>query len=205
MAREVEVNTRLVKLHLQWPDRKKHLGSDQEAIEFFKYLFLNFHMDRDVAAFEGVDEIETFLQKNARLLNAKPSVKKAKSRNGRVEPRIANDAQVMLNLSNGKGAEVFGATFNGKALDVGLHGLQVSLERNVPQGAQVELILTTSAGDRYELQVETRWSRDTETGQLLGLRILETNGFARWQAEFGAKFVAPLARQHKAVKHETGR
>ena len=70
MAREVEVNTRLVKLHLQWPDRKKHLGSDQEAIEFFKYLFLNFHMDRDVAAFEGVDEIETFLQKNARLLNA---------------------------------------------------------------------------------------------------------------------------------------
>jgi hypothetical protein len=207
LSREVEANTRLIKLHLQWPDRRKHQGSDEEALEFFKYLFLNFHMDRDVLAFESVDEIETFLEKNQRLLNAKPSVKKTKSSNARIEPRIANDASVVIVVDGEAGTELLGATAIGRTLDVGLHGLQVSLDdhdQNLAKGSQATLTLTTPAGDQYHLQVETKWSRQAEGSQLLGLRILETDGFSDWRSDFGAKFVSPkLARRNKPANQNS--
>ncbi|MFT7246132.1 MAG: hypothetical protein ACI82A_003503 [Candidatus Azotimanducaceae bacterium] len=213
VSREVEANTRLVKLHLQWPDRRQHIGSEQEAIEFFKYLFLNFHMDRDVTALESVDDIEAFLEKNRRLLTAKPAVKKAKPSNARIEPRIASDAHVeikveikveinnvvigvMTNVDECEGATQIGVTSSGRALDVGLHGLQINIDHDVPKGSQVALTIKTEAGDSYELEAVTKWSRANEGGQLVGLRILETGGFAAWQADFGAKFVAPRLARH---------
>lgn len=201
MSREVEANTKLVKLHLQWPDRRKFVGKDEEALEFFKYLFLNFHADKDVMTLESEDQVMTFLEKNQRLLNAKPAAKKTKASNARIEPRIANDASVMLNVSESADPEFVGATSDGHILDVGLHGLQVNIDRNVPKGSQVTLSLVTEAGDNYELEAKTMWSRSTDGGQLLGLRILESAGFKEWQSDFGAKFVAPkLARQVKPRK-----
>tara|TARA_R110002072_G_scaffold5527_3_gene35350 strand:+ start:36640 stop:37302 length:663 start_codon:yes stop_codon:yes gene_type:complete len=203
VSREVEANTRLVKLHLQWPDRRKHLESDREALEFFKYLFLNFHMDRDVLALESVDEVEVFLEKNRRLLSSKPSQRKPKNSNGRIEPRIANDAHVMLNVSDCDDAELIGVTSNGKALDVGLHGLQVRMDKKLPERSRVKLTLTTTSGDPYELEAQIKWSRGTDDGQLIGLRIQEIEGFGRWHAEFGAKFVSPQARQHEPRQHNS--
>tara|TARA_R110002111_G_scaffold235899_2_gene297092 strand:- start:9 stop:656 length:648 start_codon:yes stop_codon:yes gene_type:complete len=202
VSREVEANTRLVKLHLQWPDRRKHLESDREALEFFKYLFLNFHMDRDVLALESVDQVAAFLEKNRRLLSSKPSQRKPKNKNGRIEPRIANDAHVMLNVSDCDDAELIGVTSNGKALDVGLHGLQVHLDKKLPEGSRVKLTLTTASGEPYELAAQIKWSRGTDDGQLIGLRIQEIEGFDRWHADFGVRFVSPKARKHKARKHE---
>lgn len=147
---------------------------------------------------ESEEDIHIFLEKNARLLSAKPAVKKTKSSNGRIEPRIANDASVMLNVSDSSDPEFIGATSDGHILDVGLHGLQVNIDQNVPKGSRVALTLVTADGDQYELEAESKWSRSTDGGQLLGLRILESKGFAAWQSDFGAKFVAPkLARQRQ--------
>jgi len=204
VSRQVEANIRLVKLHLQWPDRRQHLGSEQEAIEFFEYLFLNFHMDRDVMVLESVDDVLDLLKKNSRLLTAKPAVKKTKSSNARIEPRITNDAHVvvsvmsnsMISVNECADAELVAVTPSGRVLDVGLHGLRIVIDQEVPKDSQVALTVTTDAGDRYELEAVVKWSRAIDDGQLIGFRILETAGFVAWQADFGAKFVGPRLARH---------
>lgn len=192
----VEFNTKLLKLHLQWPERESTMGTEDEALEFFKWLFVNYHDRPEVEQLQTRDDVADFLKDNRSLLDAKKAERPARSSNSRIEPRIENDVQVLISVKEyDSDLELVGLTTDGRTLNLGLHGMQVTAEQALPVGSKSSLRLMTE----IELTVETIWSREIEDGKkLMGLKILETEEFELWRSQFGAKFVSPkIARDYK--------
>lgn len=83
----IETTTKLLKLHLRWPARKRHDGKDSQALEFYKWLFVNHYALPEVLALEEVSAVEPFLIDNKHVLW--PARKETKDwANLRLEPRI---------------------------------------------------------------------------------------------------------------------
>ena len=202
----IEFNTKLVKLHLQWPDRRKYLDSEEEPLEFFMWLFVNYHDQPEVEQLEHVEDVEEFLKQNTSVLQAKKATGAAKNPNARLEPRIENDVKVSLVVDEcDEQPELVGVNLEGRTINLGLHGMLVRMETSLPEGSSLSLKLVTEDELRFELSVETKWARELEDGQkLVGFRILETDSFESWQSQFGALFVSPkIARDYKKNKSES--
>lgn len=182
-----------MKLHLRWPDRKKQKGSDEEAIEFYKWLFLNHHELPEVETLETVEDVEGFLEQNENVLQEKSVQKEDPISNTRIEPRIENSFSVVLLVDEcEENVELVGMTLNGRTQDLGLHGMKVSIEKILPKGSKLSLMLDADDGESFELLGETRWVRPLGEGQLIGLKIVESEGFEIWRSQFGVRFVAPI-------------
>lgn len=195
----IEFNTKLLKLHFQWPDRESQTVSSEEAMEFFKWLILDHGDLPEVDALAGVEDVELFLQKNIKVLQDNADKEPAKPYNARTEPRIENDVEVMLSVDEcAENSDLVGMTSNGRTLDLGLHGMTVIVDENIPQGTILSLYLRTEDGDSFELLGQAKWTRPTEEGQLMGIKLMESKGFENWRDQFGLKFVAPkIGRNYK--------
>lgn len=189
----IEATTKLLKLHLQWPERKDWNGKEDQALEFYKWLFIN-HYDRpEVMQLDNVEFVAEFLKKNKHILW--PTIKEEeKWANLRLEPRIENDVSVEMTVTECEDSDKVGASASGRTLDLGLHGMRVTLNKQVPAGAKVRLIVTKDDNSEksFELVGELRWVTDLEDGYLVGIRLEETEEFKTWQQAFGAEFVAPV-------------
>ena len=56
----IETTAKLLKLHLQWPERRDHNAKDSEAMAFFTWLFMNYHDRPEVMALEDEDTSRSF-------------------------------------------------------------------------------------------------------------------------------------------------
>ena len=197
----IETTTKLLKLHLQWPDRKRHNGKDDEPIEFFKWLFLNYHDRPEVMEIEDDGQVGEFLEKNQHVLW--PSRKEEeKWANLRLEPRIENDVSVEFTIIQSDDIERIGSTFTGRTLDLGLHGMRITVSEDVSPGsiAKLRIYRDDHKENTFTLSAELRWSTALEEGFLVGVKLIEQDDFKSWQANFGKEFVAPaMARHKKAV------
>ena len=199
----IESNTKLLKLHLQWPDRKKMAGTPDEAIEFFKWLFLNYYDLPFVSDLESVEDVDVFLENNKKVLQSKPSGKSRQASNSRIEPRIQNDVAVVMSVAECENDELVGIKSSGLTIDLGLHGMKISLAQEIPPTSKVTLNIETGDGDIFELLGETKWTHAVDDGQVLGLRILESAGFENWRDQFGRTFVAPrIGRNYTPERKE---
>ncbi|MBT7369360.1 MAG: PilZ domain-containing protein [Gammaproteobacteria bacterium] len=189
-----------MKLHLQWPDRKQYDGKDDQAMEFFKWLFLNHHSRPEVMELGDEQDVDEFLEKNKHVLW--PTKKEEeKWANLRLEPRIVNDISVELTVMECDEIEMIGTSINGRTLDIGLHGMRLTITDNVPAGTILKLVVAKEGhGDkRYSLIAELRWSTDLEEGHLVGVKLVEKGEFTEWQTDFGKEFVAPvMARRRRS-------
>ncbi len=198
----VEFNTKLLKLHLRWPERDNHSKSD-EPMAFFKWLFLNHYERPEVELLQNVEDAQRFLQKNIKVLRARPT--KEKRVNSRFEPRIGNDVQAVVSVDIcDENIELVGMNIDGRTLDLSLHGMRVSIETLLPEGSLLGLRIETDRGDIFYLKGESRWVRPFRDELLLvGIRIFETEGFEQWRDQFGLNFVAPrIGRNYKPKHHE---
>ena len=195
----IEFNTKLLKLHFRWPDREMLGGSENEAFSFIKWLLSDYAELPEVNALQGIEEIEEFLMRNRGVLKDNAEDTPAKHFNARTEPRIKNDVRVVLSVDEcQENAELVGVTSNGRTLELGLHGMQISIDNEIPIGAILSLLLMTEDGDTFDLLGEAKWVSSSEDGQVMGLRIIESEGFEEWHRQFGEKFVAPrIGRNYK--------
>ncbi len=186
----VESNTKLLKLHLHWPDRNIHNKSDQEALEFFKWLFLNYYGHPEMELLQDVEDVQEFLDKNVNVLRAKPA--KERIVNLRIEPRIGNDVQTCISVKACEvNDEIVGLELIGRTLDLSLHGMRVSVDILLPGGSQLNMQVETEGGDTYFLAGASMWTCSSEDRHLAGISIFETTGFDAWRDNFGVNFVAP--------------
>lgn len=192
----IETTTKLLKLHLQWPDRKRYNGKDEQAMEFFKWLFLNHHDRPEVEELEDVTDVQAFIDKNSHVLW--PSRKEEeKWANLRLEPRIENDVQIEATVMQSDSIEHIGTVISGRTLDIGLHGMRMTATENIPVGALLKLVVKNAGGSEYQLAAELRWSTDLEEGHLVGVKLIEDEDFDNWQANFGKEFVAPAMSKRR--------
>jgi hypothetical protein len=197
----IEFNTKLLKLHLRWPDREMLRGSESEAFSFLKWLLSDYADLPEVNALQGIEEIEEFLMRNRGLLQDNTEETPAKHYNARTEPRIENNIRVVLSVDEcQENAELIGVTSNGRTLELGLHGMQISIDKEIPIGAILSLQLQTDERDTFDLVGAVKWVSSSEDGQVLGLRIIESEGFEKWQRQFGEKFVQPRIGQNYKPK-----
>ncbi len=198
----IETTTKLLKLHLQWPERKQYQGKEDAPIQFFRWLFLNHHSRPEVLELDDVEDVEDFLIKNNHVLW--PSKKEEdKWANLRLEPRISNDVMVDVTvISCESDPSMQGKTVSGRTLDVGLHGMRITSEDSLTSGAIVTLKVTNvGAQDKqYYLTGELRWVTPLENGFLMGIKLHVTGEFATWQADFGAEFVSPVLARPRGEK-----
>jgi hypothetical protein len=188
----IEFNTKLLKLHFRWPDREMLGGAENEAFRFLKWLLSDYAELPEVDALEGVEEIEEFLMRNKGVLQDTSEDIPAKPYNARTEPRIENDVRVVLSVDEcQENVELVGVTSNGRTVEIGLHGMQISIDKEIPIGTKLSLQLQTEDGDIFDLLGEAKWVSSSEHGQVMGLRIIESEGFEAWHRQFGEKFVAP--------------
>jgi hypothetical protein len=195
----IEFNTKLLKLHLRWPDREMLGGSESEAFSFLKWLLSDYAELPEVSALQGIEEIEEFLMRNSGLLQDNPEETPAKHYNSRTEPRIENNIRVVLSVDEcQENAKLIGVTSNGRTLELGLHGMQISIDKEIPIGAILSLQLQTDERDTFDLLGVAKWVSSSEDGQVMGLRIIESEGFQKWHRQFGEKFVKPrIGRNYK--------
>jgi hypothetical protein len=195
----IEFNTKLLKLHLRWPDREMLSGSESEAFSFLKWLLSDYAELPEVNAVQGIEEIEEFLMRNSGLLQDHTEETPAKHYNARTEPRIENNVRVVLSVDEcQENAELIGVTSNGRTLELGLHGMQISIDKEIPIGAILSLQLQTDERDTFDLLGVSKWVSSSEDGQIMGVRIIESAGFKKWHRQFGEKFVEPrIGRNYK--------
>ena len=189
----VENTAKLLKLHLQWPDRNKHAGADDEALLFYKWMFMN-HFDRpEVEAIDSEDDVAEFIQRNEHVLRPdKKTREQDKWANLRREPRIENDVKIIL---SGDSVDDFAS---GRTLDLGLHGIRLTTNKKPPEASTIGLVIEASDDVSYNLTGETMWVVEEGDQYQVGVRIIEDDEFVRWQADFGARFVSPkIARPVK--------
>jgi len=194
----IETTTKLLKLHLLWPDRKRYNGKDDEAVEYFKWLFLNHHDRTEVMQLEDVEQVEAFIEKHRNVLW--PTRKEEnKWANMRLEPRIENDVTVELGVLGHDGSIDASSTLQGRTLDIGLHGMRLTTNEPLEAGSRLLLKVLLDDSDLiFNLHAGTRWCAPLEDGYLVGVRLQEDSDFARWQADFGKVFVAPAMAKRKA-------
>lgn len=186
----IETTTKLLKLHLQWPDRRRYDGKEEQPLEFYKWLFVNHHERPEVMALDNLEMVDEFLKTNKHVLW--PSRKEEeKWANLRLEPRIENDVEISLTVVESNAIDAIGTSLNGRTLDIGLHGMRVALAESLPDGSTVKLCVINDTQE-YQLQAGVRWTTGLEQGHLVGLQLEESIlDFATWRANFGADFVAP--------------
>jgi hypothetical protein len=199
----IEFNTKLLKLHFRWPDREELNGSENEAVSFTLWLLSDCADLPEVEALMGVEQVEEFLIRNKGVLQSITEETPAKPFNARTEPRIENDVRVVLSVDEcQENVELVGVTSNGRTVDLGLHGMQISIDKKIPVGAILSLLLQTDDGDIFDLLGEAKWVSSSENGQVMGLRIIESKGFEAWHRQFGEKFVAPRIARVNEPKPE---
>jgi len=193
----IETTTKLLKLHFQWPDRKRYDSKDDEAVEYFKWLFLNHHDRPEVMQLEDVGQVEAFIERHNKVLWPTRREER-KWANMRLEPRIENDVTVELGLLARDGT-IDHTTLHGRTLDIGLHGMRLTTNEPLKAGSRLALkVLPEESGIVFNLHAGTRWCSPLEDGFLVGIRLQEDSDFARWQADFGKIFVAPAMAKKKA-------
>ena len=193
----IETTTKLLKLHFQWPDRKRYDSKDDEAVEYFKWLFLNHHDRPEVMQLEDVEQVKAFIERHHKVLWPTRREER-KWANMRLEPRIENDVTVELGLLARDGT-IDHTTLHGRTLDIGLHGMRLTTNEPLKAGSRLALkVLPEESGVVFNLHAGTRWCSPLEDGFLVGIRLQEDSDFARWQADFGKIFVAPTMAKKKA-------
>ncbi|MBV1877951.1 MAG: PilZ domain-containing protein [Pseudomonadales bacterium] len=181
----LDINTKLLKLHMAWPARKLHAAANTEAVEFFKYLFLNYHDLDEVQALKSVADAAQFIEQNARVLYAKSTRKQPLGIDPRIEPRVVNKYEVVLSTQKfAQDVEMMAMTANGNTLDIALHGVCVELDKVLPEASILTLLLKMDDDRKFELAAETCWVRPLEAGQLMGLKIVESLNFALWRDHY---------------------
>lgn len=190
----VEQNTKLLRLHLQWPDRGKFGEDPDEGLAFFKWLFMNHSHRPEVLTLETIDDVDDFLEINRRILRPQPAAGSEATRltNLRREPRIANNVSVILTVrESADDAARTGAIATGRSVDLGLHGMRLIVDRDLPTGSMLDLNIEPDRDDALKLQGILGWTTPHNDHYLMGIRVVEDNGFELWRAQFGARFVAP--------------
>ena len=162
-------------------------------MEFFKWLFLNYHNRPEVKALDDVQAVSDFLDRNKHVLWPSKS-DEDKWANLRLEPRIENDVSVEVTVIQCDEIELIGNTVTGRTLDIGLHGMRLTATEDIPRGTIVKLSVTKEGptDKSYNLSAELRWTTKLEEGHLVGVKLQETAEFEQWKADFGKEFVAPV-------------
>lgn len=189
----IEATTKLLKLHLRWPERKRHAGKEDQAMAFYTWLFLNHHDRAEVIALDDVEFVQVFLDKNTHVLW--PTKKdEEKWANLRLEPRIENDVKVELTVTQCDDPTMVGIKIQGRTLDIGLHGMRIIVTENIPENTLLKLIVSKDEekARSYQLNAKLRWGISLANGYLIGVKIDEDNEFNDWKSNFGAEFVAPV-------------
>ena len=188
----IEATTKLLKHHINWPDRRQHKDQDDEARLFYTWLFLNYHDRPEVIELESDDMLAEFLKEHQNVLWP-ASKDEEKWSNLRQEPRIPNDVEIVITVAKSDDPGLIGVSVTGRTLDIGLHGIRAIVDTKILQPSTISVVVRKEAGAReYNLSAELRWVTDLDTGYLIGIEIDETEGFATWRDEFGAEFVAPV-------------
>lgn len=196
----IETTTKLLKLHLKWPDRRDHEGRDSEPKEFFKWLFINHHDKPEFAEISSEAMVEEFLVKNRHVLWPS-STDEEKFANLRLEPRIECDAQAEITVVKSDDLSVIGSSTFGHTLDIGLHGMRLTINDAIPTGVFIKTrILSVSGTNRtYQLDAEVRWDTSLEDGHLIGVQLVEDGDYSDWRGNFGTDFVAPAMKEKKGA------
>ena len=194
----IENTTKLLKLHLRWPERKQFSGKEDEPIEFYKWLFVNHHDRPEVMELEDVELVGEFLIEYKHVLWPSPK-QEEKMANLRLEPRIENDVNVEITVMESSDPSLIKKTVAGRTLDLGLHGMRVTTELKIPVGSKLKLVVAKvpTSGNSYHLFGELRWNSDLAAGFLFGIKLEETEEFEIWREAFGAEFVAPVLGRSK--------
>jgi hypothetical protein len=192
----IETTTKLLKLHLAWPERKQYDGKEEEPMAFFKWLFVNHHDKPEFQELDNVSLIEEFLEKNRHVLW--PSRKEEeKWANLRLEPRIDNDVEVELTVVECDEISLIGTTVAGRTVDIGLHGMRMTVSEAMPVASILKLVVSKD-NLSYSLLAELRWCTTIEQGSLIGIKLIVEKDFDRWQTDFGRVFVAPVLGRKSA-------
>lgn len=194
----IETTTKLLKLHLQWPDRENFGDRTAQPEAFWQWLFIHHHDKPEVMEVEDVDRMQQFLEKNRHVLW--PSAEdEAKWVNLRLEPRIADVVNLELAVVECDELELIGTSAYCRTLDLGLHGMRLTINEHLPAGTVVQVKVTPSvASDRvYRLDAEIRWSSRLDDGYLIGVKLRENKQFRDWQQNFGSDFVEPAMNKTK--------
>ncbi len=199
----IETTTKLLKLHLQWSDRKRYDGKEDQPLEFYKWLFVNHHDRPEVIAIDDLTMIEDFLNANNHVLWPSQKEEEEKWANLRLEPRFTNGTEIEMTVLEGKTTDQIGSVFKGETLDIGLHGLRATVSEKIDQGTIVTLRIEGGAHS-YQLIAEIRWATELDDGYLIGLLLNEDDDFSKWQANFGTDVVAPSLSATRSSKKLPG-
>lgn len=154
---------------------------------FYTWLFMNHHDRAEVMALDDVELVQAFLDKNTHVLW--PTKKdEEKWANLRLEPRIDNDVKVELTVIECDEPTIIGTTIQGRTLDIGLHGMRITITENIPDDTLLKLAVRKDEekARSYQLSAKIRWGISLENGYLIGVKIDD------WKSNFGAEFVAPV-------------
>ena len=99
----VRDNLQMLKLHLGWPDRDKHMGRPDEGLCFYDWLQRERAQAAVVQKIRRVEDVVAFIVANRVVLGRSVEV-----RNARRESRHETNLQVLVNVSEASDADFVG-------------------------------------------------------------------------------------------------
>lgn len=182
----VRDNLQMVKLHIGWPDRDKHMGKPDEGLYFFDFLLRERAHAAVVQKIRRPEDVVAFIVANRAVLGRSVEV-----RNARQEDRHETNLQVLVNVSEASDSDFVGLSSRCTTIDLGLHGMRVRSEKRLPADGKFRLTVAPVGFPItiYDLVGDPRWVTTDETGYQMGIQIVEADDFERWQAEFDTRFL----------------
>ena len=177
-------SNKLLRLYQVWPQRGQYDSIVDESDAFFGWLSREQGSQPLVRKLKGADEIQKFLELNGHLIGANTA--------GRKEQRFtANIATLVSPLGETLPANV---ASHCQAIDVGLHGIRLISDSYLLDIPKVLLNLAPASFpiSIYRLEGETVWTGSSDEGFLIGVKLIETEDFERWCADFETRFGATL-------------
>ena len=177
-------SNKLLRLYQVWPHRGQYDSIADESDAFFGWLAREQGSLAVVQKLKGADEVQKFLELNRHLLGNNTA--------GRMEQRFtANIATLVSPMGETLPTSV---TSRCQAIDVGLHGIRLISESYLLDMTKVLLNLAPASlpVSIYRLEGETVWTGSSDEGFLIGVKLIETEDFERWCADFETRFGTPL-------------
>lgn len=176
----------MLKLHLGWPDRDKHMGRPDEGLFFYDWLQRERAQAAVVQKIRRVEDVVAFIVANRVVLGRSVEV-----RNARRESRHETNLQVLVNVSEASDADFVGLSSRCTTIDLGLHGMRVRSEKRLPEDGKFRLTVAPVGFPItiYDLVGDPRWVTNDEGGYQMGIQIAELDDWERWQAEFDTRFL----------------
>ncbi len=169
-------NKKLLRLYQIWSERGQFRSVADESEAFFSWLSEQYQNILDIEGIETSDPVLEFLQSSEHLADNVVT--------GRLEPRCNTHIATLIRVL---GEAEGGASSQCHAIDVGVHGVRLLSDSYLLDLSRVRLDVSP-VDSVYRLEGDTRWTDSSDEGFLIGIQLVETEDFERWQEDFETRF-----------------